>query len=935
VDAGSPGTFVTTVATAAVPVTLSRGGTTPILGYSINLTLSGLTTSAGAIAEGGFLSASGGTTSFHITDNGGGNFTVDAVTLGTPCGSSATSGTLFTVNVGSTQLAGTGTLTINSVTLRDCSNATLPSSAGASASVDVDRSTPVVAVTSPNGGESWAPGSVHAITWTATDAEGIAANGITLEVSVDNGAHWLPVASALANSGSFDWTVPNTPSTTALVRVSALDVHANPASDASDAAFTIQAGTTTSLMSAPNPSSFGDAVALTASVTVNPPGAGTPGGSVEFFDGVGSLGSAPLSGGSAVLNTSSLAAGSHSLTAVYSGDASFAGSASAAHTQVVNALGTSVSLVASPSPGISLDPETLTATLTPSAATGTVEFFDGSTSLGTSPVSAGSAQLVTAGLSVGSHSLTAVYSGDPNHSGASSSAVALEIRAKIVATAGANGGVTPSGTVLVSLGATPSFSFAADPGYHVASVTVDGGGVPLTSPYTFAPVSSNHTLDVQFALNPAVPPITTLASVQQRTGNDGDGTTKITLTWTAVPAGSTVEVWRKGYGNYPEYNGGDTPGSEPDLPATYPPAGWTLTAVANPGDSDEPATRDFWYYVAYVRDGFGTLSPVSNRTAGALDYHLGDISDGTTVGAGDNRVTTTDVSVLGLHYGLSGAAMAPYDYLDVGPTTDLSVTSRPVTDDRINFEDLVMFAINYYPVASGPQSRARPAAASADGVTLSAPTHAAAGEDVVVHVLFAGTGQMLALSTRLAWDPAVVAPTTWSAGDAVLDQGGVVLSAEPGTVDGASFAGGGQGLVGEGEFATLHFRVVAAGDPRFGFAKVDARDHQNHALQISSGVLAVAPKTFVTAFAPAMPNPFNRTTSFQFSLARAGRADLELYTVAGRRVRTLASGARDAGEYHLEWDGTDDSGRPLAAGVYYARLLTPQGRFTRVVTFLK
>src|SRR5204863_209760 len=82
------------------------------------------------------------------------------------------------------------------------------------------------------------------------------------------------------------------------------------------------ASTSTSLASAPNPSTFGDNVTLTASVTVNPPGAGSPGGSVEFFDGASSLGTSPVSAGSAVLNTSALSAGAHSLTAVYSGDPS-------------------------------------------------------------------------------------------------------------------------------------------------------------------------------------------------------------------------------------------------------------------------------------------------------------------------------------------------------------------------------------------------------------------------------------------------------------------------------------------------------------------------------------------------------------------------------------------------------------------------------------
>jgi flagellar hook assembly protein FlgD len=128
---------------------------------------------------------------------------------------------------------------------------------------------------------------------------------------------------------------------------------------------------------------------------------------------------------------------------------------------------------------------------------------------------------------------------------------------------------------------------------------------------------------------------------------------------------------------------------------------------------------------------------------------------------------------------------------------------------------------------------------------------------------------------------------------------------------------------------------VAAGDPRFGFAGTDARDTQNHTVSLATGVTAVTPKTFVTAFAPAMPNPFAHNTTFAFSLAKAGRADLEVYSVDGRRVRTITSGLRDAGEYRLQWNGADDAGRRVAPGVYYARLVTAQGHFTRVVTCLE
>ena len=90
---------------------------------------------------------------------------------------------------------------------------------------------------------------------------------------------------------------------------------------------------TVSLVSSDNPVLVGNAVSFTAMVSS---ASGTPTGSVNFLDGTTSLGSATLSGGAAVLTTSSLTAGSHSITAVYSGDTVFATVTSAALTQTVN-----------------------------------------------------------------------------------------------------------------------------------------------------------------------------------------------------------------------------------------------------------------------------------------------------------------------------------------------------------------------------------------------------------------------------------------------------------------------------------------------------------------------------------------------------------------------------------------------------------------------
>jgi hypothetical protein len=96
------------------------------------------------------------------------------------------------------------------------------------------------------------------------------------------------------------------------------------------------AATTTAVVSNNNPSTLAQTVMFTATVTSTT--AGTPTGTVSFMDGTITLGTGSLNGSAmATLQTSLLAVGSHSITAVYGGDTNFAGSTSLVLTQVVNA----------------------------------------------------------------------------------------------------------------------------------------------------------------------------------------------------------------------------------------------------------------------------------------------------------------------------------------------------------------------------------------------------------------------------------------------------------------------------------------------------------------------------------------------------------------------------------------------------------------------
>jgi hypothetical protein len=347
--------------------------------------------------------------------------------------------------------------------------------------------------------------------------------------------------------------------------------------------------------------------------------------------------------------------------------------------------------------------------------------------------------------------------------------------------------------------------------------------------------------------------------------------------------------------------------------------------------------------VAFAKNVLGQVSAVSNKTPAIPDYALGDVSNGITAGAGDNLVNDLDVSLLGAHYGISGAAIlsAGVSYLDVGPTADLSVSSRPFTDGRIDFEDLVVFATNYGSV-SGPASLVATADAMAraatepEVLTLDAPSHVTAGKTFDVVVRMDAAGRVQGLSTELGWDPAICEPIAMGGSGWVESQHGVVWSARPGTFDAVLLGARARGLSGAGDLARITFRSHGAGDPGIRIERVLARDAANRPLAegaLSFGIPAVAP-SHTLLFAPA-PNPGRGARTLSFALAQSGDVDLAIYSVDGRRVRTLAHGAFAAGTYHLTWPGDDELHRAAAPGLYFVQLVTGGKRYSRTLVHLR
>ena len=288
---------------------------------------------------------------------------------------------------------------------------------------------------------------------------------------------------------------------------------------------TVTAGlrTSTVLSSSTKTPVYGQSFTLTA--TVSPAPTGSPLGIVSFYAGATLLGTSSLNAnGVAALAVGSLAAGSNAITASYAGNVGSIASTSAVLTLVVSKATTSTVVTSSSLAPVFGQSVILTATVKPASTDttrGTVTFYGGTTSLGTSPVDAGGiASLAGAVLPIGTDAVTAVYSGSANFATSTSAAITASARAQTAvaftaslttqlydnpitfmakvnsATPGVLGGTvsffdgtTLVGTSPVANGASVFTSSTLADGMHSLSAVYSGDSDFLTSMSTGAPIT--------------------------------------------------------------------------------------------------------------------------------------------------------------------------------------------------------------------------------------------------------------------------------------------------------------------------------------------------------------------------------------------------------------------------------------------------------------
>ena len=121
-------------------------------------------------------------------------------------------------------------------------------------------------------------------------------------------------------------------------------------------------------------------------------------------------------------------------------------------------------------------------------------------------------------------------------------------------------------------------------------------------------------------------------------------------------------------------------------------------------------------------------------------------------------------------------------------------------------------------------------------------------------------------------------------------------------------------------------------------AQMDLTEEQEAAFRVALYGKAGAsslPKAF--ALDQNSPNPFNPATTISYSVPEGNAVSvrLDIFDIRGRLVRTLVDETKDAGTYHILWDGTDARGSHLASGVYLYRMRSGQFVQTRKMVLLK
>jgi hypothetical protein len=340
--------------------------------------------------------------------------------------------------------------------------------------------------------------------------------------------------------------------------------------------------------------------------------------------------------------------------------------------------------------------------------------------------------------------------------------------------------------------------------------------------------------------------------------------------------------------------------------------------------------RAIYYYSAFAYDqalNYGGADTVAQDRS--TNYWLGDVADEMGSWGYDGLVDDADINWLGGEYGLAPTPGVPgYPECDVGPTDDHSRYGIPEPDDIIQFEDLMIFAMNYGAV-SPRVVPFLPLPEPAEELALSVEERSTGtpGEIELSLVLSGNVAEVKGLSTVLSYDTSDLEFLSARLSTGMSSPLGDVFfwhGCEDGKVQidlvvlGTDVTAGGSGEVAVLTFATL------SDEYGVGIESADLRGAENEPLDVDIEGLessSEAPMRF--RLCQNAPNPFNPVTKIAYEVPQESAVAVRIYDVSGRLVRTLVDRVTGPGRHMAIWDGSADSGARVGSGVYFCTMEAP------------
>ena len=317
-------------------------------------------------------------------------------------------------------------------------------------------------------------------------------------------------------------------------------------------------------------------------------------------------------------------------------------------------------------------------------------------------------------------------------------------------------------------------------------------------------------------------------------------------------------------------------------------------------------------------DGSGGQNGVYVIGNGAqVKAYLGDVATTGDQSTGDGKLDINDLTLWAGSYwsGVPGYGPGMTNYkvkYDVGPTADNTVYTLPQVDGKIQFEDLVIFAISYGLSGDNIYPKVAPVPEEPVELKISDPIYS--GNETLVPVLISGAVQDVR---------AITMSFSGQFGKLLgVDKGDLLKSSNDPSlllnrtdnknifVDLAVVGANAKTINGEGQLCVLRFEGKA--NVNLNSAVVRNSGNNNLLAKVTGNKNAV-PTIF--ALSQNYPNPFNPVTRIDYQVPQQSQVEIVVFNSLGQKVATLVNEVKETGAYSVDWNAAS-----LSSGVYFYQM---------------